>query len=84
MAFLPAWIFKAWLRCPMAVAPPAHFLVSAMRLEKRSQALRGRNLTRNIQADGAPMVHQVPGNFGCQGPFCLMPSDTGVMPQKIH
>ena len=30
-------------------------------LEKRSRALRGRNLTRNIQADSAPMVHLVPG-----------------------
>jgi len=27
-------------------------------LEKRSQALQGCNLTRNIQADGAPMVHR--------------------------
>lgn len=26
-------------------------------LEKRSQALQGCNLTRNIQVDGAPMVH---------------------------
>ena len=27
-----------------------------MRLEKRSQALQACNLTRNIQADGAPML----------------------------
>jgi len=30
-------------------------------LEKRSQALQACNLTRNIQADGAPMVHLAPG-----------------------
>ena len=30
-------------------------------LEKRSQALQACNLTRNIQADGAPMVHRTPG-----------------------
>ena len=29
-------------------------------LEKRSQALRGRNLTRDIQVSGAPMVHLTP------------------------
>jgi hypothetical protein len=29
------------------------------RLEKRSQALQECNLTRNIQADGAPMVHRL-------------------------
>jgi hypothetical protein len=61
-----------------------NFVVSSQRLEKRSQALRGRNLARNIQTDGAPMVHHVPGNYGCQGPFCLAPSDTGAMPPKIH
>ena len=32
------------------------------RLEKRSQALQGCNLTRNIQVDGAPRVH-LPGRF---------------------
>jgi hypothetical protein len=29
-----------------------------LRSVKRSQALRGRNLTRDSRADGAPMVHQ--------------------------
>ena len=38
-------------------------------LEKRSQALRGRNLTRDIQADGAPMVHLASGDQGYRGPF---------------
>jgi len=38
------------------------------RLEKRSQALQGCNLTRNIQADGVPLV---PGPLGKlpRGPF---------------
>jgi hypothetical protein len=53
------------------------------RLEKRSQALQACNLTRNIQADGAPMVHRTP-EARLRG-FCFpLPSDTGVMPQKTH
>ena len=39
-------------------------------LVKRSQALRGRNLTRDSQADGAPIMHQA-SDDGCQGPFQL-------------
>jgi hypothetical protein len=34
-----------------------------LRLEKRSQALQGCNLTRNIQVDGAPMRLQALGTF---------------------
>ena len=41
-------------------AVPWRWLYSC-RLEKRSQALQACNLTRNIQADGAPMVHLAPG-----------------------
>jgi hypothetical protein len=52
------------------------------RLEKRSQALQACNLTRNIQADGAPMVH---GPLEpSPGVFFSPPSDTGVMPWKTH
>ena len=40
-------------------------------LVKRSQALRGRNLTRDSRADGAPMVHQASGDSCCQRPFSL-------------
>jgi hypothetical protein len=40
-----------------------------LRLEKRSQALQGCNLTRNIQVDGAPRVHP-PGGFVLPGFFC--------------
>ena len=43
-------------------------LIRSSRLEKRSQALRGRNLTRDIQADGAPMVPGASGEKLCQGP----------------
>jgi len=39
-------------------------------LVKRSQALRGRNLTRDSQTDGAPM-HQAPDDDSCQRPFQL-------------
>jgi hypothetical protein len=54
----------------MEVALAAVLLFDFTCLEKRSQALRGRNLARNIQADGAPMVHLVPDGLGRQGPFC--------------
>jgi len=50
---------------------------------KRSQALRGRNLTRDNQADGAPMVHQASGDNKLPEAFLMYPSDTGAMPQKI-
>jgi hypothetical protein len=52
-------------------------------LEKRSQALQACNLTRNIQADGAPMVHRTPEGAILRG-FFFTPSDTGAMPQKTH
>jgi len=61
-------------------------------LVKRSQALRGRNLTRDSQADGAPMVHRALGRSrGLGPPFGTTAtehtlwhhSDTGAMPQKI-
>jgi hypothetical protein len=40
-------------------------------LVKQNQALRGRNLTRDSLADGAPMTHQASGAGNCQGPFLL-------------
>src|SRR6516165_2059062 len=43
--------------------------LSSPRLEKRSQALQACNLTRNIQADGVPMVHRAPGASNLQGSF---------------
>src|SRR6516164_8723665 len=51
------------------------------RLEKRSQALQACNLTRNIQADGTPMVRPTSGESNLLRSF-LSPSDTGVMPWK--
>jgi hypothetical protein len=63
-------------------AVPPHRLYSA-RLEKRSQALQACNLTRNIQADGAPLVHLTPEGSDLQGSF-LSPADTRVMPWKTH
>src|ERR1019366_5214215 len=35
----------------------------------RRLALRGRNLTRDNQADGVPMVHQASGGESCQRSF---------------
>ena len=52
------------------------------RLKKRSQALRGRNLAREIQACGAPRAHQAPVGRRRQGPFFWVCWDTGVIPQK--
>jgi hypothetical protein len=43
--------------------------VRLMFREKQSQALRGRNLTRNIPDSDAPTVHQAPGSVCFQGPF---------------
>ena len=37
--------------------------------EKRSQALRGRNLTRDIRVDGAPKVHRAPAGETRPGSF---------------
>ena len=52
------------------------------RLEKRSQAQRGRNLTRDLQASVAPMVH--PASDGpCRQEPLFLPWDTGAIPQKI-
>jgi hypothetical protein len=51
-------------------------------LVKRSRALRGRNPTRDNQADGAPRVHRAPDHRGGRGPPLVPPSDTGVMPPK--
>ena len=50
------------------VAVPTRGLYSRC-LEKRSRALQACNLTRNIQADGVPMVHWVPGEGLLQGSF---------------
>ena len=43
-------------------------LIRSPRLEKRSRALRGRNPTRDIQADGAPMALRAPGGKPGWGP----------------
>src|SRR5271155_1917134 len=56
--------------------------VGSCRLGKRSRALRGRNLARDIQASDAPTargsdpIRQVRADFPS-------PLDIGVMPQKI-
>src|SRR3972149_4519085 len=59
-----------------------HWVIS-VRLEKRSRALLGSNLTRGIQVEGAPKVH--PASGGRRSPEAIFgsPSDTRVMPAKI-
>src|SRR3989304_4434159 len=59
-----------------------HWVIS-VRLEKRSRALLGSNLTRDIQVEGAPKVH--PASGGRRSPEAIFgpPSDTRVMPAKI-
>ena len=60
-------IVQPWLIGDLARFGPVRLWL--LRLEKRSQALQACNLTRNIQADGAPMVHRTPVGFCLQGFF---------------
>ena len=57
---------------PMNIYDPCFLRLQFDCPVKRSQALRGRNLTRDIWADGAPMTHQASGDDNCQGPFSLL------------
>ena len=67
---------------------PPRWLYS-WRLEKRSQALQACNLTRNIQADGAPMVHLAPGGklqgsfFHHRTPELCLGKRTGTVKQDV-
>jgi len=54
---------------PLALVRSRRLGYTRRRLEKRSQALQACNLTRNIQADGAPMVHRTPGGVTSPGVF---------------
>ena len=56
---------------PMHTCDPCFSRLKYDCLVKRSQALRGRNLTRDSWADGEPMTHQASGDSSCQGPFSL-------------
>ena len=62
---------------------PVEFDARFAYLEKQSQALRGRNLMRDIQVDGAPRVHPAPGRRSRQGPFYCHSRTPELMPQKI-
>jgi hypothetical protein len=55
-------------RCPMVLGIGPGVVVQSGCPEKRSQALRGRNLARDIRVDGAPKVHQAPGGETDRGP----------------
>jgi hypothetical protein len=62
---------------------PCQYIVDCSCPEKRSPALRGRNRTRDIRTDGAPMVHLAPGAQESLGAvFFSTPLDTRVMPRK--
>ena len=54
------------------------------RLVKRSQALRGRNLTRNSQVQGASRTRCCPGSSSGQGSPLSIPSNALAIPQKIR
>ncbi len=62
---------------------PVRFDARFAYLEKQSQALRGRNLMRDIQVDGAPTVHPAPGSPSRQGPLFWHLRTPERMPQKI-
>ena len=81
LAILGQGIFCTPDFCGVSCLKSCWYMVNYKCPEKRSQALRGRNLTRDIRADSVPMVHLALGDQGCRGPF-FMPLDTGVMPQK--
>lgn len=53
----------------MGVGTDGGFLLSCLSSEKRSQALLGSNLARDIRADGAPRVHLALGSIRRQGLF---------------
>jgi len=63
--------FKACLRCPMLIETSSWFAVSSFCREKRGPALRGRNRTRDILADGAPMAPVASGRRLGLGPSLL-------------
>ena len=72
------------------LVPYASVRLYSPRLEKRSQALQACNLTRNIQADGAPMVHhpwgiKPPGVFFChhRTPESCLGKRTGIVAQDV-
>ena len=56
--------------------PGTKLMITWSCLEKRSWPVRGRNPTRDIQADGAPMVHRAPDERFRQGPLCFDPHRT--------
>ena len=62
-------------------------MLSMLRLKclvKRKEALRGRNLSREIQVEGAPRVHPTSGVHVASGSFSAHPLDTFAMPPKIQ
>jgi hypothetical protein len=52
--------------------------------KKRSQALRGRNLARDIRVSDAPKARQASGGNCRQKALHSHPLDIGVMPSKIQ
>jgi len=73
---LPRWVTAVGVPCFGAAC-----WLGSWRLEKRSPALQACNRTRNIQADGVPMVHRTLGGSTSRG-LLLSPSGTGAMPPK--
>ena len=74
---------KALLGCPIAFDFRNCDRVFSKRLEKRSQALRGRNLARDIQDSGAPMAPRAPCLLLPTGAlFVTSTLDIRAMPNK--
>src|ERR1700730_18779500 len=53
-------------------------------MEKRSQALQACNLTRNIQADGAPMVHRTPEASAFRVLFFFHRAPESCLPKRFR
>jgi hypothetical protein len=92
MARVGFW--EAWLRCPKVLVIGSQAGLGYRCPEKRSQALRGRNLARDIRASDAPKRAGASGGTGCQRPFstllwtlepCLKKSESSsTCPRRWH
>ena len=60
-----------------------HRTIRLIRPEKWRQALRGRNLARNIRVSDAPTAHQTLGGFLLPRVVLIHQLDIGAMPIKI-
>ena len=69
---------RHWLLRPMDFCNGSEQMLACEGREKRTQALRGRNLGRDIPADSAPMVRAVSASLCLSGLPFPTPLDAGV------